>query len=700
MPRRSYAQHRAQRASTFAESDDIDSLASFSSYAASTHSYASSPYAPPRLRPRLPSSSASALSQSTAGNSGYSYGYSPLNPAHSLPPAGPAWPAPAHPAQLGQLGQGHPVQPAQLRPTDTRRRRRRDPHADERYDAPLRRWVRWMGRDAYAATLALGLVGVGVFKSAVGMGGFSGQGQLPMHGDFEAQRHWMEITLHRPMSEWYTYSPDWWQLDYPPLTAYVSYMCGYLGSLFDPAWFALDTSRRNEAAPLVHFMRMTVLVLEAVVWWSAVVVWLRAQARREGRTWRAQLVGVLTVLLQPGLALIDNGHFQYNSVLLGLSVYTLHFLQAGQDVRACVAFSLALGFKQMGLYYAPAVGCYLLGKCVNLGWPHGLAHFAKLAAATSLTFAALYAPWLRPFPTALAWVAHRIFPLARGIFEDKVANFWCASNVLVKWRRWVDVAGMARLATGATLLALLPTILILLRSSVPPTDGKPATPNTPSVPPSPAVSVPDTQGALTPASQTNARLSPAPTWDPATTATAAAAAAAPALFPSPSAPAPAASLLPLAMLSSSLAFFLFSFQVHEKSILLALMPLSLLGALRADGETWELGVLVQNVAVFSMWPLLKRDGQKGQYVVLTLLWNYVVGADPRKFRHLKQAAYLVYALIAALHALEAAVDPPTRYPDLFAVLNVLVAAAVFAATAAWANWRLLVESWAVMGRVR
>ena len=34
-----------------------------------------------------------------------------------------------------------------------------------------------------------------------------------MYGDFEAQRHWMEITIHRSMAEWYTYAPEWWLLD-------------------------------------------------------------------------------------------------------------------------------------------------------------------------------------------------------------------------------------------------------------------------------------------------------------------------------------------------------------------------------------------------------------------------------------------------------------------------------------------------------
>ena len=47
-----------------------------------------------------------------------------------------------------------------------------------------------------------------------------------MYGDFEAQRHWMEITIHLPISQWYFYDLEYWGLDYPPLTAYHSWILG------------------------------------------------------------------------------------------------------------------------------------------------------------------------------------------------------------------------------------------------------------------------------------------------------------------------------------------------------------------------------------------------------------------------------------------------------------------------------------------
>lgn len=66
-----------------------------------------------------------------------------------------------------------------------------------------------------------------------------------------------------------------------------------------------------------------------------------------------------------------------------------------------------------------------------------------------------------------------------------------------------------------------------------------------------------------------------------------------------SAPPPFLPLLPYALLSSSMSFFLFSFQVHEKTILVPLLPLTLLlSGSAADSETFELAALVNNVAVF------------------------------------------------------------------------------------------------------
>lgn len=56
-----------------------------------------------------------------------------------------------------------------------------------------------------------------------------------MYGDYEAQRHWMELTIHLPFSKWYYYDLPYWGLDYPPLTAFVSWICGYMCVQLSPS---------------------------------------------------------------------------------------------------------------------------------------------------------------------------------------------------------------------------------------------------------------------------------------------------------------------------------------------------------------------------------------------------------------------------------------------------------------------------------
>lgn len=69
-----------------------------------------------------------------------------------------------------------------------------------------------------------------IFRLLVSLHSYSGAGIAPLFGDFEAQRHWMEITVNVPLKDWYrnTGANDlkYWGLDYPPLSAYWAYITG------------------------------------------------------------------------------------------------------------------------------------------------------------------------------------------------------------------------------------------------------------------------------------------------------------------------------------------------------------------------------------------------------------------------------------------------------------------------------------------
>lgn len=76
------------------------------------------------------------------------------------------------------------------------------------------------------------------------------------------------------------------------------------------------------------------------------------------------------------------------------------------------------------------------------------------------------------------------------------------------------------------------------------------------------------------------------------------------------------------MAGSAFAFFMFSYQVHEKSVLLPLLPATLLGIEAGPASRW-----LPPLAAFSMFPLLKRDGLVAAYAAALLLWAAFASGD-------------------------------------------------------------------------
>ncbi|KAK4819601.1 hypothetical protein QYF61_008296, partial [Mycteria americana] len=151
----------------------------------------------------------------------------------------------------------------------------------------------------------------------VSLGSYSGAGKPPMYGDYEAQRHWQEITYNLPVRQWYFNTSDnnllYWGLDYPPLTAYHSFVCAYIAKLINPDWIALHTSRGYESQPHKLFMRTTVFVADLLVYIPAVILYCFSLKETSTKK-KASICCVssaLCILLYPGLILIDHGHFQY-----------------------------------------------------------------------------------------------------------------------------------------------------------------------------------------------------------------------------------------------------------------------------------------------------------------------------------------------------------------------------------------------------
>ncbi|KAI3405228.2 ALG6 [Candida oxycetoniae] len=483
--------------------------------------------------------------------------------------------------------------------------------------------------DQWAARYILILSSV-LLQTAVGLGGHSGKGTPPMYGDFEAQRHWMEITNYLPISQWYFFDLAYWGLDYPPLTAYHSWFLGKIGNFINSAWFHLNSSRGMESQGLIFFLRLTSIISELMIYIPAVLLLAHILGgKRYNLSRMDQIIIALIIVSQPGLTLIDHGHFQYNSVMLGLFLYSVIDLIHNNLVLASIWFVSCINFKQMGLYYSIFIFFYILSQ---------LNHFQDLIAvgATVVVTQLIYLlPFLlsnHPIKT-LQQILIRVFPFNRGLFEDKVANFWCTTNIFIKYRElFNDSSQLARLTSITTLSVILPiNIYIFLK----------------------------VKKAASSKSKSNIHKLKAPA-------------------------------IIYGFAYNALSFYLFSYQVHEKSILVALCPILLL--LFIDPGDITMIQWINNIGTFSMYPLLYKDGLVLQYFVTQFLINWLIGFKliiPKGWRHLNSIViWCTYLGMMAYHAIDFMIPPPARYPDLWVILNTAISFVAFGYFWLWLIYRI------------
>lgn len=185
-------------------------------------------------------------------------------------------------------------------------------------------------------------------------------------------------------------------------------------------------------------MRLTVILVEVIFLFPAVYLMAQLFHASEKFTISNQyiLLVILVFLLKPDIILIDHGHFQYNSLILGLILGAFYCLKTKSYYLCCLLFTLAIHSKQMAVYYALAFFAGLIGsvcrdyKGNNKKIFTMLIKFGVIVIVTSLLI------WLPFILTGSASnVISAIFPIHRGLYQLKVQNFWCISDVVFKWER-------------------------------------------------------------------------------------------------------------------------------------------------------------------------------------------------------------------------------------------------------------------------
>ena len=455
----------------------------------------------------------------------------------------------------------------------------------------------------------IGLIGAVLLsltiRTAMFSQSFSGYNSPPRYGDYEAQRHWMEITLYYPSEQWYkdiyTNEDPHWGLDYPPLTAWHSYLCGLLSSFYEPDSMTYYKSRGYYTLTHLLFMRSTVLISELFTHFVAVLLyffWFYSNIDQKIKN-----TALLMVLLSPPIILIDFGHFQYNTVMLGFALLSIVLSIKGHYAFSAISLALSVNFKIMALYYSLPFAVYWAGSALDLSakesykYSVNIRKLAKygffvnillgIVGSGAVTCMILWTPWLS-FDDIFI-VLKRIFPISRGVFQDKVASFWFVLTIFFKFQNFLSVSTISAMTAVTTLIMSCPFLFLLWKHRNP-------------------------QSFL------------------------------------------------LSLSGVSLSFYLFSYHVHEKTILVPLLPITF-ATIFNNPMVFQFSIIL---STFSMYPLLVQDGLVLPYFVLQTLFYVLSGIHIQNIETwtLKSKVYWWYVGICGIHLLET-FKPPEKYPHLF-----------------------------------
>lgn len=293
--------------------------------------------------------------------------------------------------------------------------------------------------------------------------------------------------------------------------------------------------------------------------------------------------------------------------MLGFTLWSLAAFASQKYSISVVFLMLSICFKQMNIYSIPAFGVALLGiglseKCIGTV----LILYMKWGLSAIFTLTACFGPFLQS-QELIFTVLTRLFPVNRGLFEEKVSNFWCTFSILTKFHRKHSNEQLFQYCLISVILALSPMLLGLL-----------------------------VRGAKN-------RLG--------------------------------ISKFLYGLSYVCLIMFLFSYHVHEKQILIPLLPITFL----SSQDPWFV-YFFTIWSSFSLFPLMRKDGLQIAYFSLMLAWNclfYLTHVATKMPGMWKLLIATSIDFILLHHLGQIFWSPPSKLPDLFLVLNTLACSGAF-----------------------
>jgi alpha-1,3-glucosyltransferase len=248
--------------------------------------------------------------------------------------------------------------------------------------------------------------------------------------DFEVHRNWLAITYSLPLSRWYfeeQYSI--WSLDYPPFFAYFEYVLAQIAAFCDKDMLVVSNVNYLSKETL-YFQRISVVLCDLVLCYSTYRYITTSPALRSSSV--KSFITFSLIIFNAGLILVDNIHFQYNGYLLGMLVYCLYLSKIQSYPALAAVFSMLVLSKHLFAPLALPFGVYLLrAYCFplpeDMKLVSGYVRFLHLFGIATFSLVVAFGPFLLTSnPTEqLTAIFTRLFPFGRGLVHAYWApNFW------------------------------------------------------------------------------------------------------------------------------------------------------------------------------------------------------------------------------------------------------------------------------------
>ncbi|KAI8870728.1 ALG6, ALG8 glycosyltransferase [Ramicandelaber brevisporus] len=467
--------------------------------------------------------------------------------------------------------------------------------------------------------------------------------------DFEVHRNWLAITHSLPLREWYTNDLSIWTLDYPPFFAWFEYALSHAARFFDPEMLVVKNLEHASSATIL-FQRLSVMATEMLLWYA--VTSRLSERLCKGSV--ASKMAAAMIFLSPGFMYVDHVHFQYNGFLFGIFVLTMLDILEGNDLRAGILFAILLNFKHIFVYLAPAYFAYLLrhycmpsslpskktatgneknttgASIVTLITSLDILRLIKLGGAVIAVVAVSLGPWV--YMNQLPQLASRLFPFKRGLCHAYWApNAWALYS-------FADRALLA--VTKLPVIKTLPVVQQLLANS---NASNMASATRGIVGDSSFVILPDVPPSTT--FIVSAVLMLPTMWS---------------VFYRRATPLQFVKAVTLCALTS----FMFGWHVHEKAILLAIIPLTIVALLAPSPQHNAVFLILSAAGYYSLFPLLFDITEAPAKLAIYTLWallsvafcaaNWYVTSISRYFPflgdlHLLERVYLAGFLLLQLY---------------------------------------------------